>query len=137
METMERDPQYIAETLRLIRKMLGLTQENLADLANLSTRTIEKVESGRHCPQEQTLRSIARATGFDVRFFDKPTPEQKARQEAEIRRAACKQLIVPTSPIRTKMEFMATFDQRHAFSFDTNAVEDDDAPEVVMSPEIA
>ena len=31
METMERDPEYIAKTTKLLRKMFGLTQENLAD----------------------------------------------------------------------------------------------------------
>ena len=60
MATVERDPQYIADTLRRLRRMLGLTQENLAEAANVSTRTIEKSESGRHSPDEQTL-----ANGFD------------------------------------------------------------------------
>ena len=52
METVERDLQHIADTLRLLRKMRGLTQENLAEAANLATRTIEKIESGRHRPWE-------------------------------------------------------------------------------------
>ena len=81
METMERDPKYIADTLRSLRKMYGLTQENLAGAATLSTRTIEKAESGRHSPDEQTLRSIARALDLDVTIFEKPTPEQKAETE--------------------------------------------------------
>lgn len=45
METMERDPLYIAEQMKFIRKMHRLTQENLADAAGLSSRTIEKIES--------------------------------------------------------------------------------------------
>jgi DNA-binding XRE family transcriptional regulator len=82
MDTMERDPTYIAEQVKFIRKWHGFTQENLANAAGLTTRTIEKIESGRHRPDEQTLRSIARAIKVDVKFFEKPTPEQQARQRA-------------------------------------------------------
>jgi len=69
MDSMERDPLYIAEQVKFIRKMHRLTQENLADTAGVSTRTIEKIESGRHRPDEQTLRSLARAVQLDVSFF--------------------------------------------------------------------
>ena len=99
METMERDPAYIAEQVRFIRKLHKLTQENLADAAGLTTRTIEKIESGRHRPDEQTLRSIARAVQMDVRYFEKPTPEQEARQKAEMERALRKMVLVTTKPI--------------------------------------
>jgi transcriptional regulator with XRE-family HTH domain len=87
METVERDPAYIAGQVRFLRKLFRLTQENLADAAGLSTRTIEKVESGRHRPDEQTLRSLARALNMDVKVFEKPTPEQEARTRAEMDRA--------------------------------------------------
>ncbi|NWG54599.1 MAG: helix-turn-helix transcriptional regulator [Hydrogenophilaceae bacterium] len=56
MQTMERDPEHIAKTLKLLRKTFGLTQENLADAAGVTTRTIEKAESGRHRPDEQTTQ---------------------------------------------------------------------------------
>lgn len=64
METMERDADYIASQCKFLRKMLSLTQENLADTAGLTIRTIQKVESRRHVPDVQTLRSIARGVGF-------------------------------------------------------------------------
>lgn len=133
METMKRDPKYIADQLRLLRKMLGLTQENLAEAANLSTRTIEKAESGRHYPDEQTLRSIARATGFEVRVFDKPSPEEEARQKAEMERAQRKMVLVPTVPIRTASQFLGAFDQRHAFRIDMSAVTDNEALETAAA----
>jgi len=63
METMERDAAYIASQCKYIRKMFALTQENLADAAGLTVRTIQKVESGRHTPDVQTLRSLARGIG--------------------------------------------------------------------------
>jgi transcriptional regulator with XRE-family HTH domain len=133
MHTTERDPQYIADTVRLLRKMLGLTQENLAQAANLSTRTIEKVESGRHRPDEQTLRSIGRATAFDVRVFDKPTPEQEAHQKAEFERAVRKTAIVKTSPIKSPSDFLGAFDQWDAARIDTSAVTDEVALETAAA----
>ena len=101
METMERDPAFISEQVKYIRKSYRLTQENLADAAGLTTRTIEKIESGRHRPDEQTLRSIARAVKLDVGFFEKPTPEQEERQKKQLERALRKIILVPTSPVRT------------------------------------
>ena len=133
METMERDPKYIAKTVKLWRKMFGLTQENLADAANLTSRTIEQVESGRHRPNEQTLRSIARALNMEFQVFDKPTPEKERRQRMEIERAICKTVFVPTASIRDARDFLSCFGQRHAFRFDTSAVEDDNAMEVAAA----
>lgn len=127
MGTMERDPLYIAEQVKFIRKAHRLTQENLADASGVSTRTIEKVESGRHRPDEQTLRSIARAVNMDVRFFDKPTPEQEERQRAEMIRAQRKNVFVPISPVRTASDFLSAFDQRESFRIDTSMVTDGDA----------
>ena len=131
METMERDPQFIEEGS--FRKMFRLTQENLADAAGLTTRTIEKVESGRHRPDEYTLRCIARAVKIDVGYFAKPTAEEEARQHAEIERASRKIVAVPTNPIRKPAEFLAAFGGNHAIRFDTSQVEADEALEVAAS----
>ena len=133
METMERDRQYIADTLRQLRKVFGLTQENVADTANLSTRTIEKVESGRHRPEEQTLRSIARALGCDVQMFEKPTPEQEAHQRAELERAIRKIVLVPTRSVRTAKDFLGCYGEWHAWRIDTSAVESDEVLEIAAT----
>lgn len=113
--------------------MLRLTQENLADASGLTTRTIEKIESGRHRPEEQTLRSLARGANLDVSYFEKPTPEQEARQHAEIARAIRKTVLVPTDPIHSAKDFLAAFAQRHAFRFDTTAAEDDGSLDLAAS----
>ena len=133
MEFMNRDPEYIAQRVKYLRKTFGLTQENLADASGLTSRTIEKVESGKHRPEEQTLRSLARALNIDVSYFEKPTPEQEAKQRAEIERALRKTVLVPTDPIHTASEFIAAFGQRHAFRFDTSVVESDEALEVAAT----
>jgi transcriptional regulator with XRE-family HTH domain len=133
MDAMERDPHYIAETLRRLRKTFRLTQENLAAAANLSTRTIEKAESGRHCPDEQTLRSIARALGLDERVFDKPSPDQTARERAELERAIRKIAVVPTQPVRTAADFLSAFGPWHGFRVDTSAIKNDEALETAAA----
>lgn len=133
MDTMERDPAYIASQVKFIRKMHCITQENLADAAGLTTRTIEKIESGRHRPEEQTLRCIARALQIDIRYFEKPTPQEEARQKAEMERALRKMVLVTTTPVRTASDFLAAFDQRHAFRIDTSSVTEDAALETAAS----
>jgi transcriptional regulator with XRE-family HTH domain len=133
MDTMTRDPAYIAQQVKFLRKMFGLTQENLAEAAGLTTRTIEKIESGKHRPEEQTLRSLARAFKMDATYFDKPTPEQEARQKEEIKRAIRKTVLVPTDPIHSASDFLTAFGQRHAFRFDTSAAQSDEALEVAAT----
>lgn len=127
METMERDPRFIADQMKFIRKMHRLTQENLADAAGISSRTIEKIESGRHRPDEQTLRSIARAVQLDVSIFEKPSPEQEERQRADMLRAVRKTVVAPISPVRTASDFLRAFEQREAFRIDTSAVTEEAA----------
>jgi transcriptional regulator with XRE-family HTH domain len=122
MQTMERDPAYIASQVKLLRKWFQLTQENLADASGLTT--------GRHRPEEQTLRSIARALNMDVRIFEKPTPEQQACLQADMRRAAQKTLLVPTQPIHALSDFLSAFAARDAFRFDTPQIDDDKVHEI-------
>lgn len=127
MQTMEVDPKFIAERCRYIRKMLKWTQENLAEAAGVTTRTIEKVESGRYSPSHQTLLSIARAINFDVNVFHKPTPEQEERLEKELLHSLRKITLVPTSPIKTANDFYSRNREWHGFMSDASAVEADDA----------
>src|SRR5262249_34413917 len=102
-----------------------LTQENVAEMANVATRTIEKIESGRHRPDEQTLRSLARAFQIDISYFEKPTPEQEARQRSEIERAMRTMVVVATVPVRTASQFLGAFPGQHGFRFHTPAEQSD------------
>jgi transcriptional regulator with XRE-family HTH domain len=133
MDTMERDPAYIAQQVKYLRKMNGLTQDNLAAAAGVTPRTIEKVESGRHTPEEQTLRSIARAFNLDVKVFAKPSPADEARVRAEMERALRKIVVVPTQPIRSAGDFLGAFGERDALRFDCSAVKDDQALETAAT----
>ena len=127
METMERDAAYIASQCKFLRKKFGLTQENLAEIAGLTTRTIQEVENGRHVPDMQTLLSISRGVGFDVAMFSKPTPERERRQQEEIDGALRQTILVPTSPIRTANDFFSRNREWHAIMIDSAAVAAKDA----------
>ncbi|MDP1751865.1 MAG: helix-turn-helix transcriptional regulator [Reyranella sp.] len=133
METVKRDPEYIAKQLKLLRKMFGLTQDALAEASGLTTRTIEKVESGRHRPEEQTLRSLARALKMDVKVFQKPNPQEETRARAAMERAIRKMVLVRTTPIHTASDFLGAFENRHAFRVDQSQVITEDALDVVAA----
>lgn len=51
--------------ITLIRKSRGLTQERLAELTNLSVRTIQRLEAGDDSSLE-TLRLVAKALNVAV-----------------------------------------------------------------------
>lgn len=124
-DTMDLDPAYLAEQLRFIRKMQGLTQENVANTCGLTTRTIEKLESGRHTPNEQTLRSLSRGLGLNQRVFFKPSPQEEARTRAEILKALRTMAAVRTSITRTARDVLAAFDSFHAWRLDMSEVRDE------------
>lgn len=130
MNTMERDPAFIADQLRSLRKLHRLTQDNVAEAAGLTRRTIEKLESGRHRPDEQTLRSIARALQVEISVFEKPDPEEEARLYAEVGDATRKVAVLATYPIRSASDFLAVFTLLDGFRLDMSAVVDEAALEI-------
>lgn len=133
MNAIERDPEHIARVVKTLRRSLGLTQENLADAAGVSTRTIEKIETGCHRPDEQTLRSLARATGADIAVFAKPSDADMAALKNEVERLQHKALLVKTRPIRTLADFRREFGHGDALHIDSSAVEGDEAIDVCAS----
>jgi transcriptional regulator with XRE-family HTH domain len=56
----------IAGAIIEARKRQGLTQEELADKAGLTVRTIQRIESGKGTPRDFTLRQIAAALNLPV-----------------------------------------------------------------------
>ena len=128
-KTRKSDPTFIADRVRMLRDTYGLTQESLAALANLTTRTIENVESGRKGVSEQTLRSIARAFNLDARYFQQPSPEEEIRFREALERARVKTVITPTKPIRSAGDALELLGERHAFRIDTSRVSSDEALE--------
>lgn len=79
-------PIELAVLVRMLREAKGWSQEQLAEISKLSTRTVQRVEEGQPSSLD-TRRAIAGALGFeDIDAFNKPhaipTPEQVAEQKA-------------------------------------------------------
>lgn len=49
------------ERVAKTRKEKGITQEELADMSNVTVRTIQRIESGESIPRSYTLKALAKA----------------------------------------------------------------------------
>jgi len=55
-------------TVKARREMLGVTQEQLADLSGIGLRTLKQFESGRGNPTLDTLKKIGDVLGLELTF---------------------------------------------------------------------
>jgi uncharacterized Tic20 family protein/DNA-binding Xre family transcriptional regulator len=55
-----------------LRQQKGLTQEQLAELCEVSARTIQRIESGEVDPRTYTLQCLSKALEFDFGADDSP-----------------------------------------------------------------
>ncbi|WP_319211094.1 helix-turn-helix transcriptional regulator [Streptomyces sp. ME02-8801-2C] len=85
----------LADNVRKLRRTAGLSQEGLAEAADLSLSTVRKAEQGGHVSMD-TLGALARALGVSTSaLFATDTPksvvgaedEANRRYLAELRRA--------------------------------------------------
>jgi transcriptional regulator with XRE-family HTH domain len=72
--------KLVGDNLRAARKAAALTQEQLAELADLAPRTIQKIEAGNITILVTTLRRIRKVLGcsYDGLLGDKWLPWTKA-----------------------------------------------------------
>lgn len=56
----------VFETIRNRRALLGVTQEELADVTGVSIRRIVDIERGKANPSFATLQKIAAALGLEI-----------------------------------------------------------------------
>jgi len=68
----------IAKKIALIRKQKGLTQEQLADLANVTVRTIQRIESGENKPRAYTVKILADALKIDFEDLGNQLQEENS-----------------------------------------------------------
>lgn len=54
----------LSQRITSARKTKGLTQEELADMAGVTTRTIQRIESGETQPRAFTIKALAEALGL-------------------------------------------------------------------------
>lgn len=56
----------IGENLKRARNLRGLSQDGLAELADVNNVTVWATETGRSVPRPSTLRRLAKALGLEV-----------------------------------------------------------------------
>ena len=67
MPIIAKHRRYLGEAVRTHRKAGALSQEKLAEKAELSTVFISRIERGKESPSVDSLVKIARALGVKVR----------------------------------------------------------------------
>jgi y4mF family transcriptional regulator len=65
----------IGQTLKERRKELNLTQPHLAELADISTNTLYKLERGQGNPSLDVLSRLAEVLGMEIRLEVKRYPD--------------------------------------------------------------
>lgn len=60
--------QGLGTTLKALRKMRGMTQQQVSEATGLSRTSITNIESGRQAVSFENLEKIARALGFEPRM---------------------------------------------------------------------
>ena len=58
----------IQEVMKLQRKALGITQQDLADMSEIAISTIKKIESGKGNPFLSTVEKIIDILGMEVKY---------------------------------------------------------------------
>lgn len=111
-------PEELAVLVRMLREAKGWSQEQLAEISKLSSRTIQRVEEGLPSSVD-TRRAIASAMGFeDIDALNKPhaipTPEQVAEQKARFER---EHLTLKAQRIETGKQFGHLLEQSSANLF--------------------
>lgn len=66
---MVKNHNHIGSTLKKIREMRGLTQEQLGKCCNLSQARVAQYETGNRVPKEQQLQQIAQSLNVDMDVF--------------------------------------------------------------------
>ncbi len=56
----------LGENIKKRRKMLSITQEHLAELANMSANTLYKIERGESNPSWQVVEKILTVLGLEL-----------------------------------------------------------------------
>ena len=59
---------YIGEAIKIRRKELGITQPHLAELANLSTNTLYKLERGQGNPSLDVVHKLTEVLGMEMKL---------------------------------------------------------------------
>ena len=67
----------IQEVMKLQRKALGITQQDLADMSEVAISTIKKIESGKGNPSLSTVEKIMDILGMEVKYEIRQTVQTR------------------------------------------------------------
>jgi transcriptional regulator with XRE-family HTH domain len=67
VSAIQKHRRLLAEAVRAKRKEAGFSQEKLAEIADLSTVFISRIERGKESPSVDNLVKIAKALGVRMR----------------------------------------------------------------------
>jgi len=109
----------LGAVITLMRKMLQWSQETLAELSGLTTRTIQRIEKGEGGSVD-SRRALGKAFGSeDIDIYNKPfaipTPEEAERQKVAFER---ERVTLATVPLTTGKQVvqLAEMTQAHLFT---------------------
>jgi y4mF family transcriptional regulator len=60
--------KHLGETIKARRKEVGITQPHLAELADISTNTLYKLERGQGNPSLDVLYKLAEVLGLELKL---------------------------------------------------------------------
>lgn len=63
------EKEEIGKKIRILRKMRGLTQQQLAERLNVKRATVSNYEIGRRSPHIKELEDISEALGVNLEYF--------------------------------------------------------------------
>lgn len=76
------EKQLFGKKLLEIRKAKGLTQEEVAEKCGITTRTIQRIESGLVEPRAYTIKTISETIGFE--FLSLQIPVMKLTLKSKV-----------------------------------------------------
>ena len=95
--------KLIGERISTLRKARNLTQSELAELVELDSRHISRLETGKYFPSLDSLEVMSRVLGVELReFFEFPSSETTAQMReslTEIAKTAPEPVIRELVPI--------------------------------------
>lgn len=62
--------ELVGKRIKIVRKRCNLTQEKLAELIDIGTRQISRLECGGNFPSHQTFEKLSRVLGVETMEFE-------------------------------------------------------------------
>ena len=67
-EKYNKTSMYIKEVMKDQRKKLGISQQDLAEMADVGITTIKQIEAGKGNPSLSTIEKILEGLGMEIKY---------------------------------------------------------------------